>query len=210
MKVTHLIPGDPVPSFGNTIPDQTLTYMLGEEVIGSSPEVLITNTAESSFLMDFEPERGFGVESQPVLSRRPATQHILMAVGVSTSTGAQQVLPTGDSNGDHFVAVHVNVRRRCVELMDSLPTKAVTMYVSSCLRNLTLNIYGSPEVRMIFIQPPTRRQEALSMDCAVFTWANLAVRASSFHAVPCFNEVTIHGDEVNREVFKIVFYRFFS
>jgi len=211
MRVTHTIDGIPVPAWGSSIPDATLTHMLAPSVIGSNDAVVVTAPCESHSFLDFEPNLTSGrVEDSPLLSRQPNARHVFLAVNVSTATGRVKANDAGDTNGDHFVAVYLDVSARRVELMDSLPSKAVTLYLHGRLRVLALNVYGSQDVQLILIQPPCPRQDTGSNNCAVFVWANIAVRLAAYQYVPALLDLHVQVDDVDRDVFRNLFNIFYT
>lgn len=187
--------------------------MLAPAVIGNHPHVLVMGPSESQFLLDFEHCGSCREEGQPLLARSPHTRHVYLAVGVSTSTG-RQIQLNGESNGDHFVAMHLDVINRYVVLMDSFPTACVSAYIESALYTLSSNVYGQsyelkmPAPRLTFFQRSCLRQLHGSSDCAVCCWTNIAVALTKHQVVPAFENVTVHADDVCRDTFRWV-YKFF-
>lgn len=209
-RVSHTIPGPPVPSWGSSILDDTLIRMLDPAVVGASEHVVITTPAESHYLLDFTGCPGsLRVEDLPLLVRLPKTQHVFLAVGVSTETG-RQVHVNGKTNGDHFVAMYVDISTRRVHIMDSLPTLKVTQYLNSCLPALATNIYGAHAPPMILVQTACRVQDQRSNDCAVWTWANIVLGLTKYQYVPALRGINVEPEDFSREVFRILFFMFYE
>jgi len=194
-----------VPPTGVSIDDATLALMLDSRVLGHSDGVFITTPAESCLLLDM----ASNVDDVPLLVRNPRCRHVLMAVGVSTCTGHQQVSADGlSTNGDHFVALHVNITTHVVTLFDSAPTQVVTSYINGALPVLSSNIFGHAGVRLRLIQPAVPLQCPGSNDCAIHTWRNIAATASTLHEVPAYNGVNPDVEDICRDTFRVLFHLF--
>ena len=195
---------EPIPPFGFSVADETLHRMLKEVVLGSSPLTLVTSTAESHYLLHES-----DLSQLPLLLQRPSLRHLYMAVGCSTTTGRIRSSDR-ETNCDHFVALHVDISRRTMELMDSYPTTAVRNYIMGRAHTLAQSIFGFSDANLMVLQPFCRRQEEGSSDCAVHTWTNIAVSISEHQYVHAFRGINVVGDEVTRDVFRCIYETFFS
>ena len=219
--VTKAIEGPPVPPLGQAIPDSTLSYMLDEIVIGWSPEVRVFKPEESQFFLAVALDGGEHLltttradheECSPLVQRDPSARHLYFAVGVAYGKGGLVVKKGGDvceGVGDHFVLLYIDVKAGKAILTDSLPSVAVTQYFLDTLLQLSTSIYGNGGQRVTLLQPPCKRQAPGSNDCAVHVWRNIADALTSHHPVPAFGDLLIDPDDVCRDVFRSIFYRFY-
>jgi len=215
-KVTQNIEGVPVPVVGQGIIDETLCYMLKERVIGWSPETLVLNPFESSsILMENRPRHSTKFEDLPLLERNGSVKHLFLAVGVTYGSGRMTYKSKSDgadreflSDGNHFIAIHIDIQNRIINLMDSLPSQAVSDFICDAAPAIADNIYGF-HARLIFNIKRVSRQPPLSNDCAVHVWKNIAYALTTYHEVPAFMGLIVEPDDVGRDEFRGVFDAFY-
>lgn len=193
-----------IPPTGGSIADDILALMLAPNILGESDSTLIVTPAESHSFLDFAIDPcSLRTEATPLLYKRPPLRHIFFAVGVSTATGKQDH-SEGKTNGNHFVALHVDIACRTVCLWDSLPTNAVSLYIASCVPTLAVNIWGH-SMSLRFLQGACAKQKPGSNDCAVFTWRMIATQLTAHQYVPIFREINVHVDDLCRDTFRCIY-----
>jgi len=203
---SSLINDAPVPQLGQGILVETLELMLKDEIIGTSSGVRVVNPSESQYFLDF-----FTPENDPFIKQNPQVGRMFFVIGVSTVTG--RMLPGkgfGFSNGDHFILVILDIYQQAIQVIDSLPTKAVMDYVESSLSNMAMSVYGDKSLSFIVHNKLCTRQVEGSNDCAVHAWKNLCNELSFFHEIPAFLGLAYDPDDVCRDVFRAIFYHFYQ